>query len=909
MADELPAGEVPVEGISIMLNGEEVVAKKGELLINVAERHGVYVPRFCYHERMNPVGMCRACLVEVDSGRGPVLQPSCMLECTPGMIVDTESDPARKAQDGVLEYLLVNHPLDCPVCDKAGECPLQDLTMGYGPSESRFVEEKRHYEKPIPVSDLVLLDQERCILCDRCTRFAKEVAGDPLIHFMNRGNHTVVNTFPDEPFSSYFSGNTVQICPVGALTSKTYRFKGRPWDLEKTESTCTACSVGCRISVESSRDEILRYNGVDVDPVNWGWLCDKGRYGFQIVGSDQRLKEPVARIGDSLQPIRWNDALQRAAGAIRETVEGVGPSGVAILGGSRLTNEDIYSWVKLAKGVIGTDNVDAQLGDGLPAEVISGLPRATIDQACRPGGTVIVLAPDLKEELPVLFLRLRHAVTQDKAVVIDVAPTETGTATIAASSLRYRPGEAAEVAKVLVGLTEADREVAGVAATDLARARALVAAADGPITVVLGRQSLAEDPTAVVDAAGILLAGFPEVRFLSALRRGNVHGAIDLGMAPGLLPGRVDLDAGRSWYEQSWPKVPAAKGHDALGILNAAADGKIETLVLLGADPMTDFPDRDLAARALAGVRTVIATDTFLTESSSRADIVLPAAGFTEVAGTTTNLESRISILNQRVTPPGSARTDWMVAVELAERLGVDLGFETAVDIWNEIERVSPAHSGVTSDLLNSPEGADGIVVPMVQPGAAVADDLEDPEATEDPRSESDSGDQAGDQDATGDQDGAGDQGEDDLVGATDDSAKIDPQRPDLLVYVPTTAADPPALDAYSLRLVASRRLYDDSVLVRRSPALSGLIPGTVLRVNDYDFGRLGVAEGSEVSISTARATISLPVHVDRTVPRGSAVIYFNQPPAHVSSLIDANQRVTDVRIESRGSRSAEEVG
>jgi NADH-quinone oxidoreductase subunit G len=276
-----PAEAAPVEGVPVTINGVEVQARLGELVIEAAERTGTYIPRFCYHPRLEPVGMCRMCIVEIDTGRGPALQPSCMIECSPAMVVDTRSEVTAKAQDGVLEFLLINHPLDCPVCDKGGECPLQDQTMAYGPGESRFVEEKRHKEKPIPISDLVLLDRERCILCDRCTRFAKDVAGDPLIHFINRGDDTEINTFPDEPFASYFSGNTVQICPVGALTASSYRFRARPWDLEQAESTCQGCSVGCRVAVESSRNQVLRYQGVDIDPVNWGWLCDKGRFGFE----------------------------------------------------------------------------------------------------------------------------------------------------------------------------------------------------------------------------------------------------------------------------------------------------------------------------------------------------------------------------------------------------------------------------------------------------------------------------------------------------------------------------------------------------------------------------------------------------------------------------------------------------
>ena len=230
--------------VQITVNGEPVTVQNGELVIDACERNGSYIPRFCYHPRMNPVGMCRMCLVEIDTGRGPALQPSCMINVAPDMTVTTDSPMVSKAQDGVLEFLLANHPLDCPVCDKGGECPLQDQTMAYGPGESRWVEEKRHYEKPIAISETVFLDRERCILCDRCTRFASEVADDPLIHFIDRGSNTEVNTFPGEPFSSYFSGNTVQICPVGALTAKPYRFRARPWDLEETESTCTSCCGG-----------------------------------------------------------------------------------------------------------------------------------------------------------------------------------------------------------------------------------------------------------------------------------------------------------------------------------------------------------------------------------------------------------------------------------------------------------------------------------------------------------------------------------------------------------------------------------------------------------------------------------------------------------------------------------------
>jgi NADH-quinone oxidoreductase subunit G len=874
--DESPVPPVP-EGVAMTLNGVDIRGRKGELVIDAAERNGVYIPRFCYHPRLASVGMCRMCIVEIDTGRGPALQPSCMLECSENMKIDTNSEVTEKAQDGVLEFLLINHPLDCPVCDKGGECPLQDQTMAYGPGESRFVEEKRHKEKPIPLSELVYLDRERCILCDRCTRFASDVAGDPLIQFLNRGGDMEVNTFPDQPFASYFSGNTVQICPVGALTAEPYRFKARPWDLDQRESTCMSCSVGCRVAVQSSRNEVLRYLGVDVDPVNWGWLCDKGRFDFQAVGSTGRLHEPLIRNGEDgeLVPTRWHDALRLTADALRATLDAKGPEAIAVLGGARLTNEDAYAWAKLAKGTLGTDNVDCQLADGLPAEVVLGLPSATIGEVCAPGGIVILCGPDLKEELPVLFLRLRHAVQNDGVRVIELAPQRSGFSSLAAVSLFHRPGEAGEAVRALLDGIPAGKDGGGVERDALARAHDLLASATSAVKVIIGTQSVAESSAFAADAAAALLGGLPRVSFLPVLRRANVRGALDMGLAPGFLPGRVTLDAGRRWFEQHWPTTPAGGGLDATGILSAAANGNIDVLVLLGADPLADFPDRDLATRALAAVPTVVSLDLFLTESTRRADIVLPAAGYAETDGTTTNVEGRVSALTQNVTPPGSARTDWMVAAELAIRLGADLHLESTEQIWDEITRVAPAYLGLTLDRPDDPGHADGVLVtlrtsdghglPVAEPATEPA-----PEASAD---------------ADGDVDG------------DPETSIVDP--PELYRYRAAGPIEPAPHDAYGLRLIASRKLYDLGTQVQQSPSLAGLAPGTLLRVSPYDFARMGVNEGHAVRVRTTRGELSAEIAVDPSLPRGSAGMYLNQPGLAVSELIDITERVTHLRIDT----------
>jgi NADH-quinone oxidoreductase subunit G len=818
-------------GVAITVNGVEVEARPRELVIDACERNGVYIPRFCYHPRMKPVGMCRMCIVEIDAGRGPALQPSCMLEVSPGMKVDTESSVTKKAQDGILEFLLINHPLDCPVCDKGGECPLQDQTMAYGPGESRFVEEKRHFEKPIPISDLVYLDRERCILCDRCTRFAKEVAGDPLIHFQGRGNYTEVNTFPDDPFASYFSGNTVQICPVGALTAKPYRFRARPWDLEEVESTSVVDSVGSRIAVQSSRNVVLRYLGVDSDPVNWGWLSDKERFSFEALSNEERLGQPLLRgdalgridpSGDELVRATWGQALTVAADAIAAA----GPDGVGVIGGARLTNEAAYAWAKLSKGVIGTDNVDCQLADGLPPEVVLGLPRATIDDACAPGGIVVLLGPDPKEELGTLFLRLRHAIVNDGVTLVECTPKATGLSHLAAHRLHYRPGEAANLAAALTGDTPA-RAVAGIEPSAIAAAAAAIASGK-PVTVVLGRASLAESAGSIA-AAAVMLHRTIGPRFLSALRRGNVHGALDMGLAPGLLPGRTTLEAGSSRFAEVWSTVPAAAGRDTTAVLQGAADGTITTLVLLGSDPVADFPDADLVRRAFDRIGTVIAVDMFVNRSGRRADVILPAAGPTEVDGTFTNLEGRVTRLAQKVTPPGTARPDWMIAADLAFRLGGDLGLESPAQIRAEIAACSPIHAVLADEALESRDGVlvlGGEVTPQADPGTV------------------------------------------------------------------------PATDAYSLRLVATRSMYDLGTIVQHSPSSAHLAPGASVSLNPHDLGRLGVPDGTDVKVTSARGSLVVPVRGDVGVPRGAAAMLVNQPGADVFALLDASAPVTDVRVE-----------
>ena len=897
--DQSGAAPVPPEDtVAFSLDGRPATAKKGELIIAAAERAGTFIPRFCYHPRMRPVGMCRMCLVEVSGPRGATLQPACFLEVQPDMEVTTDSDKVKKAQDGVLEFLLINHPLDCPVCDKGGECPLQDQTLAYGPGETRFVEEKRHFEKPIALSELVLLDRERCIQCSRCTRFADEVAGEAQIDFHGRGEMLEVNTFFERPFSSYFSGNTVQICPVGALTATPYRFTARPWDLDQVETTCTTCAFGCRTAVQSSANRVTRLLGLDSDPVNQSWLCDKGRFAYESTNAPERIAEPFVRKDGELVAVSWHEALAAAAAGLRGATSGAaGPSeagaDVGVIGGARLTNEGAYAWARVAKGVLGTDSVDAQLGDGLPAELVLGLPGATIDETVN-AGTVVLLTGDVRDELPVLFLRLRAAALSGNTSIVELSPRSTSLTSYAATSLRYVPGQATELVRSLFETTATEDP-------SLAEARRLVAADD--VVVVAGRPSLAEDGALVAEALGALAGALPKARFLCGLRRGNVRGALDMGLAPGVLPGRVSLEEGREWFAAAWGRVPGERGLDTAGILAAAAgegsaDQPIRALVLLGAEPLTDFPDRRQARRGLDGAEFVVAVTSQPGGECEVADVILPAAEAHERRGTTTNIEGRVTRLGHKLVAPGQAWPDWMIAAELAVHLGRDLGIDSLAAVWDEIERLAPSHAGMTAAVLDAVGAADGVLAPLADPSHAPDGRRPspiDPIAIPGVESVERQGapPRAGLAELPNDAD---------ELGGANPASQRELVRPTVLSGPPSVAAPHVGpTDSYSLRLVASRTLYDAGAANSASPALAALVQPVALRVNPSDLDDLGVAPGGEVRIRTASAETVVVAIPDSSLPTRVVATNFNVPfgESTVADLIDSSSPVVELRMET----------
>ena len=830
--------------VSITLDGRAFEAHGGELLIEAAERAGTYVPRFCYHPRMEPVGMCRMCLVEVDGPRGATLQPACYLRVHDGMNVVTDSAKVKKAQDGVLEFLLANHPLDCPVCDKGGECPLQDQTLAHGSGETRFIEEKRHFVKPVEIGALVLLDRERCIQCARCTRFASDVSGSAQIAFAGRGDLIEVATSPTEPFDSVFSGNTVQICPVGALTAKPYRFTARPWDLEQVESTCTTCAVGCRVAVQSSGNRLTRVLGIDSEPVNHGWLCDKGRFTLDAVDGhgdaidplqpSTRITTPMVRRDGVLTPTSWGDALATAAHLLREAAGLVG--GVGAIGGAALTNEGAFAWERFVRGVLASDHLDAQYGDGLDAALLQALPRATIDEAAA-ATTVVTLTGDLREELPILFLRLRESVVFRDQHLVEFSFGTSALRSLARVSLPVRPGEAHVVALALAAQTPTPPGLV-FGDTELRQARALLGETGRGVVFVVGRPNMAESAAVLEAAVRTLAERYPDATFLPALRRANVMGALDMGLAPGLLPGRG--------YEAS------SSGRDTLAQLDAMVAGEQRAVLLLGGCLLGNVANVAHASAALARADVVVVTG-HGGATLAHANVVLPAAVQHERTGTVTNIEGRVTAVAAKLVAPGSAWPDVAIASELAEEFGQSLGLASVEATAQTIE-VTTGYPALS--VLND-GSSDGVVVG--RDTVATAPRAFDPVAFP--------GIFASESVGLGPRTGATAQLRAGSAAST--------TRATLADVAAGRGVTVPLADAYSLLVYASRRLYDRGMAVQASPAIAELVSPTTLYLNHVDLNRLGVVTGDLVSVHAHDATFDMAVALNDAVPRGVVEVAF----------------------------------
>ena len=670
-------GEVakPVDGVRVTIDGFEITVPKGTLIIRAAEQLGIQIPRFCDHPLLAPLGACRQCLVQVEGQPKP--PASCTTTCTDGMVVRTQltSPVAEKAQRGVMELLLVNHPLDCPMCDKGGECPLQNQAMSAGAGETRFTGTKRTFAKPIALSAQVLLDRERCVQCARCTRFAAEIAGDPLIELVERGPSEQVGTADGVPFDSYFSGNTVQICPVGALTGASYRFRARPFDTVSTPSVCEHCAAGCRQRTDHRRGAVTRRLAGNAPEVNEEWNCDKGRWAFTYATQPDRLVSPLVRDETSgeLRPASWPEALAAAAAGLNAARGRAG-----VLTGGRLTMEDAYAYAKFARVALDTNDIDmrarphtaeeAAFLAGTVAGRESGVSYASLEQA----PAVLLAGFEPQDESPIVFLRLRKAARKGRTKVYSLAALASpGLVRMSGTLVPAEPGAEAAALTELSGPAEA--------------------ALREPGAVILVGERLAEAPGGLTAAAA--LAGRTGAKLAWVPRRAGERGAVEAGVLPGLLPGgrRVADPAARSEVAAAWnvAALPATSGRDTSQILAGLAAGDLTALLVAGVDP-ADLPDPAAALAAMEHADFIVSLEMRASAVTDRADVVLPVAAVAEKAGTFVNWEGRPGAFRPALAVP-SVSGDLQVLAALSDAMDIHLGLPDLAAARRELTALGAA--------------------------------------------------------------------------------------------------------------------------------------------------------------------------------------------------------------------------
>ncbi|HKV86146.1 MAG TPA: NADH-quinone oxidoreductase subunit NuoG [Ktedonobacterales bacterium] len=728
--------EQHVEEVNLTIDGRAVSVPKGSVIWAAARKLGIEVPIYCYHPKMDPLGACRMCFVEVE--KMPKLATACTTVVAEGMVVRTDTPNVKKGRRGTLEFLLINHPLDCPICDKGGECDLQDFTLRYGPGASRFDLSKRHFVKPIPVSANILLDRERCIACQRCVRFTQDVAMENGLIMEQRGFRTEVGVDPDAPFDSIFSGNVVEMCPVGALTAKSYRFTTRPWELKRTASVCGNCAVGCNVLVDVRVDKALRLYSRTNDSVDDGWLCDRGRWGLDAVNSLERLRTPLIRKpgnsgnSTSLVPATWDEALTLVATKLRETVQRHGAVAVGGIGSTHTTNEEAYLFQKLLRAGLGTNNVDHRHGR-FPATERNALPWVWTDSIAglEQASHIILLGADTYNRQPVIDLRIRKAIRGGARVtVLSAQPTRLDR--LATDVIRYQPGATPAIARALLnvvtgeGLTRGEfaqgrsasvaaraaavkqdtperlGETAGVDAAALRSLARDLATADGAVilydemaTLEPGGENLAADALDFALLTGNY--GRPGAGVGPLLADNNSLGARDMGLLPDALPGyRPVADAAaRAELATSWgARMPEERGLSYDQMLA----GGVKALYVMGADPVRRLTEQQ--AGALDALDFLVVQDMFLTETAMRADVVLPAVAYTEKDGTFTNTERNVQVTRRAMLPLPGARADWEILSGLARALGLGWTYLAPAQILSEIARTTPLYAGASRRAL-----------------------------------------------------------------------------------------------------------------------------------------------------------------------------------------------------------------
>jgi NADH-quinone oxidoreductase chain G len=847
------------ELVNVVIDGRPVRVPAGTTVLEAARQVGVDIPTFCNHPKLTPIGACRMCLVEVEKMRG--LQTACTTQVREGMVVLVNSPAAREAREWALRFLLTHHPLDCPVCDKGGECSLQDQTVAHGPAESWFIEPKRHKKKAYPLSPFIILDQERCVLCRRCIRFCEEYSDHRQLGLFERGRETFLDVFPGIPFTSKFSGNTVDLCPVGALTSRVFRFQARVWELAEVPGVCNYCGVGCNIAWGVKNNRVRRIVPREHAAVNDQWLCDKGRFAHAFLHDARRLRTPLVRRNGKLEEATWEEALAQVAERLVAIVQEHGPQAVAGLGSTRTTNEASYLFQRFLRAVVGTNNV-AHLGR-LPqgAVLLEDIP--SLAQA----DLVVLAGVDPSEELPLLDLWIKRGVLRRGAKVLALHPQRVELSRYSGLRLAYRPGAEAALAGALTkALLESGKarkvahseaveeglrgsslaqlaEAAGVAPAQVREAAALLASAgkavlltgEGWVATPYGQDAL----QALANLAR--LAGAEGPFYLAP--DNNTVGATDVGLVPDRFPGGQPLDDRRvqdrlsKWWGVR--KLNAAPGLAAQDLWPALAEGRVKALYVLGADPADESA---LAAQALEQAEFLVVQDLFLTETAKRAHVVLPAAGPAAEEGTYTNLEGRVQHLGAILRPLGASRPDWWIVQEVARAclaaLGPGAGRDAAAwqfkgpgEVFAEMAKAIPAYAGMHYVALGSyglRRQAEGGPLPLARVAPSWLQPTED----------------------------------------------------------------------YPFVLWVGRVLYDRGTLASCCAPLQELVPEAALGVHPEDAAPLGLRDGTPARVRSQVGEMVLPVRLDPDLPRGVVMAVRNLGEVSLGTILRPGERATLVQVQ-----------
>ncbi|HZO06537.1 MAG TPA: NADH-quinone oxidoreductase subunit NuoG, partial [Solirubrobacterales bacterium] len=698
--------------VTLVIDGREVVAQEGEMLHDAARKGDVEIPVFCYEPKLgDPVGACRMCLVEIEGI--PKLQTSCSTPVRDGMVVHTRTDQVKHAQNAVVEFLLVNHPLDCPVCDKGGECPLQDVTQGWGPGKSRVIDEKRHFEKPIELSPLVAIDRERCILCYRCVRFSQEVSEDSQLQLLERGDRTFVGTFDDRPYVAPFHGNITDICPVGALTSYTYRFRARPWDIEQAGSVCTLCPGQCNVSFTVRDERVKRVITRDNHDVDDGWLCDRGRYGFEMFDAPERIDAPRLKGGEETE---FANAIQLAANGLKAA----GGAVAALVGDA--SNEEGYLVQRILREALGSNDVDSRLSRGLSREAIVALSQPELTAKVREiddADVILVAGTEPLGTAPILDLRVRKAIRRNGARLVVATERPTALDGGAEAIARYAPGGAAHFFAELAAAVKGADNVATPLAESLRGAEKVVVLWSGRIA----REG---------DAAGLALLELAEACGIAAHEGAGMIEVPDVSNGRGLREAGVLPDAG--------PGLSAGpSGRSTEEIRAALISGELKGLVLFGVDPLRDFPDTPAWEEALTAADFVVSFSMHENASAAKANVVFPLETHAEKDGTVTHPDGRLQRVRPSAGRPGIVQNNLMVLAELAGALGLESNPYSQPLAFAALTEAVPFYAAITEEKIGGQgirwqetEGAsampagsgEGIQVAVYRPDESASDGL-----------------------------------------------------------------------------------------------------------------------------------------------------------------------------------------